>query len=179
MSTAPVDRTVSEGGDKSGSVSRWRVGLVALAVAAGAVTLDQVTKAVAETVLASGPAHVGILHLRLVANRGILLGLIELPTWLLTLVVLAVVAVAVRAVWRRDTYESIVFALLSGGAVGNLLDRYLQRPGFPPNAVVDWLSFGGMTFNLADVFVVASALLLLGQASREKITTADAGVSPG
>jgi len=179
MPTAAADRVVSESGDNSGSVNRWRAGLVALAVAAGAAVLDQVTKAVAETVLASGPVHVGILHLRLVANRGILLGLIELPTWLLTLVVLAVVAVAARAVWRGNLYESVVFALLSGGAVGNLLDRYLQRPGFPPNAVVDWLSFGGMTFNLADVFIVASALLLLGQASHEKTATADAGVPPG
>ncbi len=51
--------------------------------------------------------------------------------------------------------------------------RYLRRTGFPSNAVVDWLSFGGMTFNLADVFLVAAVLLLLGQASREQRSSRD------
>jgi len=179
MSTEAPGRAVPDRGAKPRSGDRWRAGLAALAVAAGALAIDQATKAVAEVALASGPVHVGILHLRLVANRGILLGLIVLPIWLLTLVVLTVVAAALRAVWRGGIYQSMVYALLSGGAMGNLLDRYLHRTAFPPHAVVDWLSFGGMTFNLADVFVVAAAVLLLGQESGEQVEAGGAGVPPG
>ena len=137
--------------------------VTAAAVAAGALLVDIVTKTIAVEVLAAGPAHVWILHLRLVANRGILMGMIALPIWLITLVSIVVVAVAARAVWRNGAPSSIAYALLSAGAVGNLIDRFLQRPEFPPNAVVDWLSFGGMTFNLADVFLVAAVLLLVKQ----------------
>ncbi len=46
-------------------------------------------------------------------------------------------------------------------SLGNLLDRFLRRGFFLPNAVVDWISFGGMTFNLADVFLVAGPTTLL------------------
>ena len=171
--TAPTSRAVSPGGHNSGSADRRRAALVAATVAAGAVALDQVTKAIAAAALASGPAHVGILHLRLVANR-----MIGVPTWLITLLTLTIVAVAARAVWRGGTSQSVAYALLIGGAVGNLLDRYLQRTGFPSNAVVDWLSFGGMTFNLADVFIVTAVLLLLGQESREQATVVGVGVAP-
>jgi len=146
-------------------LARRRAALIAAAVTVSAAALDQATKAVATQMLASGPAHVGVLHLRLVANRGILLGMIELPTWLITLIALTVVAVTGRAARRGNTLSSIAFALASGGAIGNLIDRYLQRPNFPPNAVVDWLSFGGMTFNLSDVFLVAAVLLLSGNES--------------
>ncbi|MCH8899142.1 MAG: signal peptidase II [Acidobacteria bacterium] len=176
--TAPTSRAVSPGGHNSGSADRRRAALVAATVAAGAVALDQVTKAIAAAALASGPAHVGILHLRLVANRGIFMGMIGVPTWLITLLTLTIVAVAARAVWRGGTSQSVAYALLIGGAVGNLLDRYLQRTGFPSNAVVDWLSFGGMTFNLADVFIVTAVLLLLGQESREQATVVGVGVAP-
>lgn len=143
-------------------------------VAVGAVLLDQVTKTIAAGALATGPTHVWILHLRLVANRGIFMGMIGLPIWLITALTSAIVAWAARAAWRTNTQlSSIAFALLSAGAVGNLIDRYLQRPDFPPNAVVDWLSFGGMTFNLADVFLLTAVLLLITVESSRPATVAD------
>ncbi|MFQ5516278.1 MAG: signal peptidase II [Acidimicrobiia bacterium] len=135
-------------------------------VLVAAVVADQVTKAIAIETLSSGAVHIGPLHLRLVANRGTFMGILALPTWLLTSLTLGIVAVAARNGWRTGA-SPIGYALLIGGALGNLIDRYLQRPDFPSHAVVDWLSFGGTTFNLADVFIVATVLLLVGDGSRE------------
>lgn len=173
-----MSRARSAGGRHFDSSVKRRAMLVAAMVTTGLVVVDQVTKAMAAEALAAGPAHVGILHLRLVANRGIFMGMIGLPIWLITILTLAVVAMAVRAQWRGGTSTLMALALLSAGAVGNLIDRYLQRPDFPPNAVVDWLSFGGMTFNLADVFLAAAVLLLLGTESRRSSSVDGVGEVP-
>ncbi len=162
-------------GHRFKSSVKWRTMLVATGVAGAAVVLDQVTKSIAEVTLASGPAHVGPLHLRLVANRGIFMGMIGLPMWLITSGTLAVVVVAARAVWRGGSHRSMAYPLLIGGAVGNLLDRYLQRSGFPSHAVVDWLSFGGTTFNLADVFIISALVLLVAQESPRQAAAAGVG----
>lgn len=45
--------------------------------------------------------------------------------------------------------------------MGNVADRFVQRDAFPPQAVVDWVSFGRMTFNLADVFIVVGIAFAL------------------
>ncbi|MFV1999403.1 MAG: signal peptidase II, partial [Acidimicrobiia bacterium] len=50
--------------------------------------------------------------------------------------------------------------LLAGGALGNLVDRFQDRHFFPSGAVVDWISAGRITFNLADVFLIAGVILL-------------------
>jgi len=161
--TTSTNDAPSSDSHRVGVAGRRRAKASAVTVAVGAVLLDQVTKTIAVSVLATGPAHVGILHLRLVANRGIFMGMIALPIWLITSLTLAIVAWATSAGWRNTTRpSSIAYALLSAGALGNLIDRYLLRPDFPPNAVVDWLSFGGMTFNLADVFLMTAVLLLIG-----------------
>jgi len=132
-----------------------------LSVAGGAFWIDQVTRGAAVERLVAGSAHLGFLHLRLVANRGIFMGMIALPSWVLAVVTLAVVAAVARAGPRGTPFEQVAYGLLAGGALGNLLDRYLTRAWFPPRAVVDWLSFGGTILNLADVFVFAAVLILL------------------
>ncbi len=135
-------------------------------IASVGLALDQVSKAVAVDLLALGPSHVGPLHLRLVANRGILLGIVALPVWTMTVITLVVVGVATRTLLGGPTPRRAVgAALLTAGALGNLVDRLVERPGFPANAVVDWLSLGRTTFNIADVLLVAAAILLLGSAS--------------
>lgn len=126
-----------------------------------AVAVDQLTKTLAVEALGTGPAHVGILHLRLVANRGLLMGMLPAPTVVIVAATLLLAWTAVRAGRRAPLAVSIAFGLLAGGALGNLIDRFLQRQQFPANAVVDWVSFGGMTFNLADVALLIGALILL------------------
>jgi lipoprotein signal peptidase len=152
--------------------------LQAAGLATAGVAIDQLSKSAAVGALATGPAHVGPLHLRLVANRGILMGMVEVPVWLITLVTALVVGFAAKALWRGTTARSTAgYALLTAGAVGNLADRFLQRPDFPPNAVVDWLSFGGSTFNVADVLLVAAVLMLLAGASDRPEHTAPTATS--
>jgi len=137
------------------------VGRVAAMTIAGSVAVDQISKLVAVSALMSGPVDLRILRLRLVANRGILLGL-HAPTVVIVLATLGVLAVALQAIRRADLAASVGYGLIAGGAIGNLADRLVERSMFPPQAVVDWISFGGITFNLADVAVVAGALVALG-----------------
>lgn len=155
--------------DVAPSWQRWLL----IATIAATFGIDQLTKAVAVEALATGPAHIGIFHLRLVANRGILMGMLPSPLIAVAVATLLVVWVAVRAGRRNGARMSIAFGFLAGGALGNFVDRILQRPQFPDNAVVDWLSFGGMTFNLADVALLLGALILLTapQSAREKTDT--------
>jgi signal peptidase II len=134
---------------------------VLVGTAIAAVGVDQLTKAVAVAALGSGPAHIGVLHLRLVANRGLLMGILPAPLVVVAAATLLVVWFAVRAGRTGAIRTSIAFGLLAGGALGNFVDRILERQAFPGNAVVDWLSFGGMTFNLADVALLVGALMLV------------------
>lgn len=152
---APLGGQRAVPGRRSATVSL----LAAAALATAA--LDQITKAAAVDALGAGAAHFGILHLRLVANRGLLMGMVQAPLGAVALATLLVVLTAVRAGRGNGPRVSIAFALLAGGALGNFADRLAERPNFPARAVVDWISFGGMTFNLADVALFIGALLLI------------------
>lgn len=47
------------------------------------------------------------------------------------------------------------WALMVGGAAGNLIDRLVHRPRFPDHAVADWITSTSLpTFNLADAAIV-------------------------
>jgi lipoprotein signal peptidase len=56
--------------------------------------------------------------------------------------------------------------LLIGGALGNLVDRFQDRHFFPPAAVVDWITAGRITFNLADLFLIMAMVTLVAVSSR-------------
>lgn len=80
---------------------------------------------------------------------------------------LAILGVLYQATAARKRGRLIAIALVSGGALGNALDRLRH-----PEGVVDFLSVGlGAhrlpTFNLADVAVVGGAMLLVGSLLRE------------
>jgi len=134
--------------------------LIMAAAVAGSLFVDQVSKAIALRMLMSGPITFGNLRLHLVANRGILMGL-PAPTFAVVLATIAVVVVALRASRTPDRTAAFAYGLMAGGALGNLVDRGLQRQLFPGGAVVDWISFGRMTFNLADVFLVTGVAIVV------------------
>ena len=82
----------------------------------------------------------------------------------------AVSAFLAFALWRgvHSRLETAAYIGLMGGALGNVIDRL--RLG----AVVDyldfhWLSWHWPAFNLADIFVVSGAALLLLASMREQI----------
>jgi len=135
----------------------WWILIVALGAA---LVVDQVSKELALHALLNGPITVGGVRLHLIANRGVLLGF-PAPNWVVVVATVAVLIVALRSARQASWMTSLAFGLLAGGALGNLLDRFQDRHFFPSAAVVDWISAGRITFNLADVFVIAGVAMLV------------------
>jgi signal peptidase II len=141
-----------------------------LALGAGVVAIDQLTKYIVLGHLAPG-THVdvvpGFLTLTLVMNPGLAFGLLGgVPTgfrWLvalLSLIALGVLArVALRVLPGGSTLDQIAVGLIFGGAVGNLIDRV--RFG----AVVDFVDvhlhgYHWPAFNAADSAITVGVILL-------------------
>lgn len=133
--------------------------------AAGLAVLDLLVKISLVLTLGhdSHTTDFGLFNVRLAYNTGVAFGLgAALPPWVVaavTAVLIAVLAVfLIRSAPRLTTLSLFGAALLLGGALGNMVDR-LDGAG-----VVDYLHTGWFpTFNLADVFVVTGAgLLVLG-----------------
>lgn len=55
---------------------------------------------------------------------------------------------------------AIAFAMVLGGAIGNVTDRAFNFPGFFRGPVTDWIKLPNWpNFNLADSFIVIAAIL--------------------
>lgn len=129
---------------------------------AAVVAVDQTVKTVVMQVVPLGtsiPLLPGALSLTHVHNPGVAFSLLpQVP-----LVVPAVIALTLlvllfynEARWARHPPAQWALALLSGGAVGNLIDRI--RLG----AVVDYIDVHVWpVFNLADAAVTTGAVLLM------------------
>jgi signal peptidase II len=140
----------------------WPVVLLVLAA-------DVITKAIAVNALAPQLiAHevIGtIVQFTLVYNPGAAFGIHVGPYSRLVFSVLTVVALTIlwrlyRGTGRGDWRRALALALVTSGAVGNLIDRVRSSRG-----VVDFIDigFGGHrwpTFNIADVAVTSGAVLL-------------------
>jgi signal peptidase II len=105
------------------------------------------------------------LRLTLAYNKGAATGIVigAESRWLLSAAAVVVIAIlwnAYRRTAPQDTARLIALALLTGGAIGNVIDRVRG-----PAGVVDFIDFGlgpvrFWTFNVADVAVTTGALLL-------------------
>jgi signal peptidase II len=137
-----------------------------LAMVTGAVALDQAIKYLVETRL---PFHelipvMPMLGLFRTWNEGIAFSLLKsLPDTGL-LILTALVIVFVVFLWRRTPSDRRIahlgFALIIGGALGNLVDRAVY------GHVVDYILFYTSTwsfavFNLADSFISIGAGLIM------------------
>jgi signal peptidase II len=149
---------------------------ILLGALAGALIIDQVSKELALHALLSGPTSLGGVRLQLVANRGILLGF-PAPSGVIVLATIGVVIAALRSARGSRWTMSLAYGLLAGGALGNLADRFQDRHFFPSAAVVDWISAGRITFNLADVFLIAGVALLLFLPSSDDSPSVPVGAS--
>lgn len=136
------------------------------AIVAGAVLVDQMVKWIVVQTMALHEAieilpFFALLHAR---NEGIAFSMLSgLDGWGLALLS-AVVLVFVAIMWRQTERERTVshwgFALIVGGAVGNLIDRVVL--GY----VVDYFYFhtpgwSFAVFNLADSFITIGAALVV------------------
>ena len=130
---------------------------VFVALAAVAIALDQVTKALALARLGNGVrvALPGPLRgLRLVRNPGASLGLGSGSTWVISLIAMAAcLLIIVLALSTTSMLWTLVLSLAFSGAAGNLIDRVAYASGFLDGAVVDFLDYGWSVGNVADVYL--------------------------
>ncbi|MBL0886766.1 signal peptidase II [Myceligenerans indicum] len=133
-------------------------------LAAGVLVADQLTKWWAESALSTGGEPVeligDLLQLRLVYNSGAALSIATGMTWVLTIIVVAVVIAILRLMRRIGSRGwAVSLGLLLGGAVGNLVDRLLRDPGFARGHVVDFIDYAGFFVgNVADIAIVVAAV---------------------
>lgn len=148
------------------------VRLKAYSIAAGVFLLDRLTKWVIEThvsfldTLRIIPGFFDIVHTE---NRGVAFSLFNDSTseWRTSLLVLFSMAAVVlvggfifRRAERLDRYSLAGFALILGGALGNVFDRIVW------GRVTDFLdfyigSYHWPAFNVADSAIVVGSVLLL------------------
>ena len=134
------------------------------AVAAGALIVDQLSKAWVEHALTGRPSVrliPGVLSLTYTTNSGGAFGLGESAPWLFagaTIVVSAVIVVVSMRPMRPAVAVSL--GLILGGALGNLADRVANGPGLG-GRVTDFIDLQVWPiFNLADTAIVIGAVIL-------------------
>jgi signal peptidase II len=152
-------------GSRGIAVEARRPGVLFLGTLAVVVVLDQVAKVIVRDELhpsQSIPVIEGFFYLTHVRNAGAAFGLMpgQRPLFILTsLLVLAAIALY----WWRARPKSLVLALslglVSGGAIGNLIDRVLA------GRVTDFFDFRILpVFNIADMAIIAGAVGLFAWA---------------
>jgi len=129
---------------------------------------DQISKWLILDLFASGPRVIeltGFFNLVLAWNRGISFGMFgassAVGVWILVALALVISAVLTRFLAKAETrVAALGFALVIGGALGNVIDR--GRFG----AVVDFLDVHAMgyhwpAFNVADSAITIGAAILI------------------
>ncbi len=144
--------------------------LLFIVLAVVVVLADQATKAWVVGAVAPGEALRLIgenLRLIITYNTGGLFGLFQQQSAVFALFSIGVMGLIVVVHGRsgRSRYLTLTLGLLLGGAIGNFVDR-IQL-----GHVIDWVDIGlgdwrFYTFNVADMAVTASVLLLLGLSLR-------------
>ena len=134
---------------------------------AAAVVADQLTKTAALSLLSQGTAVPVLpgLNLSLGFNTGASFGMMGgfmagKPLLMAVLTGALTIAFAVMAFRAQPALERAGFALVVGGALGNIIDRLRQ------GAVTDFLDFYWRdwhwpTFNVADIAITLGAVLIL------------------
>ena len=143
-----------------------RLRLVA-AVAVTVLVADQLTKWWAINRLSGGDIVdvIGSLRFNLFYNTGVAFSLGSgdgIGPWISVLAIGVVVAVSFGAT-SRHRLGAVASGLISGGAIGNLLDRAFRGDdGFLHGAVIDFIDLQWWpVFNIADAAIVVGAILLV------------------
>ncbi|MFH4355283.1 MAG: signal peptidase II [Neisseriaceae bacterium] len=106
------------------------------------------------------------LDLTLVYNKGVAFSLFDhASNWLPFVIVILAVAICVYLLYvifftKAHHIQKLAAALVIGGSIGNVMDRFLHGP------VVDFIlfyhkGFSWPVFNLADSFITLGALILI------------------
>jgi len=133
------------------------IGLSALVV-----VVDQATKYWIQSRMETGestPVIAGMFHITYILNSGAAFGILENKTWFFVCVALLLIAGMTYLYPRLPADKPILrmgAGLLTGGAVGNLIDRV--RIGY----VVDFFDFRiWPVFNVADICIVCGVACLI------------------
>ena len=129
--------------------------------AAAIVALDQWTKALAAAQLTDVVDVLipGWLELRYTTNDGMALSMLSGARWLFVVVGVLFVALVIWAVAKKHITkkpELWCIAAITGGAIGNLIDRVATGKVIDM-ICVPWFS----TFNVAAIFITVPAVLLI------------------
>ena len=104
------------------------------------------------------------LNITLNWNRGIAFGLLSFNATtlyhLISILILTIIIYLIYLMVKSDSLGKILFALIIGGAAGNLFDRFTYF------AVADFIdfhieSYHWFTFNLADIFISIGIFLMI------------------
>jgi len=104
------------------------------------------------------------LNLELIWNTGIGFGLLNLEAGIIynsiSIFIFLIVLVIVFFLIKSDLKEGFLYALIIGGAIGNLYDRaiYFAVPDFIDFHIGNYHWF---TFNIADIFISVGIILLV------------------
>ncbi len=129
------------------------------------VVADQATKAWAVEALRDGTITIidGFLEFRLTRNTGAAFSSFQGAGPLIGVLAIGV-ALWLVIMLRRNPRppEAWALALVLGGAVGNLIDRFARGDGFLDGAVVDFIEWWWIpNFNIADASITIGAALLI------------------
>ena len=121
--------------------------------------LDRLSKVYVINLIENNQSEVFIndyLNITLNWNRGIAFGLLSFNATivyhLISILILTIIIYLIYLMVKSDSLGKILFALVIGGAVGNLYDRltYFAVPDFIDFHIED---FHWFTFNVADIFI--------------------------
>lgn len=135
--------------------------LVLTLFAAAVAALDQLTKFLASKYLIGGTITLipGWLQLHYITNDGMALSMLSGRRWFFVLMTVVFFALVVYVVAKKIIYkkpELWCVAAITGGAIGNLIDR-IASGKVVDMICVPWFS----TFNVADVFITGGAVVLI------------------
>ncbi|MGM9557597.1 MAG: signal peptidase II [Oscillospiraceae bacterium] len=129
--------------------------------AAAAAAVDQLTKLLAKTYLMGETLVLipGWLQLHYITNDGMALSMLRGGRWLFVVLTIVYFAIVIWAVAKKYIYkkpELWCIAAITGGAVGNLIDR-IATGQVVDMICIPWFS----TFNVADLFITFGAVVLI------------------
>ena len=129
--------------------------------AAAIAAVDQLTKMLAANYLVGNTLVLipGWLQLHYITNDGMALSLFRGARWMFIVLTVLYLGLVIWAVAKKHIYkkpELWCLAAITGGAIGNLIDRV--QTGLVVDMIgIPWFS----TFNVADIFITFGAIILV------------------
>ena len=104
------------------------------------------------------------LNLYLIWNKGIAFGLFSINESMIysaiTLIVAIIIIVILFMMWKNNDVKRYFFALIVGGALGNLYDRIVYT-AVPDFIDLHFQGFHWFVFNVADIFITVGVCCLI------------------